>query len=224
MLDRRRPVDPLDDRVRLVERVLDRALADLAPVHLSFEMRVPVAPLVHLGRVCVERLADVEERGSLLELDVDRLDGRHRRLFVLRGHDRDRLALVANLVLREKRLVGRDAERREVPVLEERHIRVRDHRVDAGHGLCLRRVEGRDRRAVERRAERLRPEHAGHAHVVDVGRPPGDVPDPVVAREPCADGLHETPPRFVIPGLGAVTVRSNESPRATAATASMIFT
>ena len=46
----------------------------------------------------------------------------------------------------------------------------------------------------------------------------------VVAGDPRADGFHATPPRLVIAAPCAVTVMSNDSPRATAATASMIFT
>ena len=68
MLDRGRAVDALDDQVGLVERLLDVALADLAPVHLVLEVRVPVALGVDLRGVRVERLADVEERRALVEV------------------------------------------------------------------------------------------------------------------------------------------------------------
>ena len=44
VLDRGRTVDALHDQVGLVERLLDVALADLAPVHLVLEVPVPVAP------------------------------------------------------------------------------------------------------------------------------------------------------------------------------------
>ena len=64
----------------------------------------------------------------------------------------------------------------------------------------------------------------GHADVVDEDRASGDVLDAVVPRQACADRFHFTPPMLVMPGLAAVVARSNESPRATAATASMIFT
>ena len=53
---------------------------------------------------------------------------------------------------------------------------------------------------------------------------PVDVGDTVVAGDARADRLHATPPRFVIAVPAAVTVRSNESPRAAAPTASMILT
>ena len=218
------PVDALDDRVRVLEGPVDVALADLAAIHLVLEVRVPVAPLMDLRGVRVERLADVEQRRPLLEADLDRVDRGSGERLALRGDERDRLAEVAHLVLREQRLVGRDAERGEVPVLEQGDVLPGDHRVDAGHRLGLRRVEARDCRVVVRGAERLRPERSRDAHVVDVRRPAGDVRDAVVARDPCADDLHSAPPfDIVVCFPTAVVVRSNESPRAAAATASMIF-
>ena len=84
LLDRRRPVDARDDRVGLVERAVDVALANLADVHLRLEVRVPVAPVVGLRRVGIGRLADVEERRALLELELDRLDRRLRGLLAPR--------------------------------------------------------------------------------------------------------------------------------------------
>ena len=81
--------------------------------------------------------ADVEQRGALLEADLDRVDRLGGALLALRGHERDRLAEVAHLVLREQRLVGRDPECREVPVLEQRDVLPGDHRVHAGHRLGL---------------------------------------------------------------------------------------
>ena len=137
VLDRGRPIHALDDHVGLLERLVDVALADLPPVHLAFEVWVPVAPMVDDRRVRIGAQAHVEERGLLRELDLDRLDRSHRRLLVFGGDDGDRLALVADVVLREQRLVGGDAEPRQVPVLEQRHVRACDHRVDAGHRLGL---------------------------------------------------------------------------------------
>ena len=77
VLDRGRAVDALDDQVGLVERLLDVALADLAPVHLVLEVRVPVALGMDLRGVRVEGLADVEERRALVEVGRDRRDCRH---------------------------------------------------------------------------------------------------------------------------------------------------
>ena len=148
MLDRGGPVDALDDHLRLVEGTVDVALADLPAVHLVLEVRVPVAPLVDLRGVRVEGLANVEERRLLLELEADRLHRRRRGLLVLGGDERDRLALVAHVVLRQQRLVGRDAERREVAVLEQWDVLPGDHRLDALHRLGLGDVEALDIRVV----------------------------------------------------------------------------
>jgi hypothetical protein len=71
VLDRGWPVDALDDRVRVLEGPVDVALADLADIHLALEVGIPVAPLVDLRGLGVERLADVEERRALLEADLE---------------------------------------------------------------------------------------------------------------------------------------------------------
>ncbi len=166
--------------------------------------------------------------GFSSSVELDGLDGQLCRRLVLRRDERDRLALVANLVLREQRLVGRDAERGEVAVLEERDVLPRDDRVDALHRLGLRRVEALDVRVVRGRAERLDPERAGNADVVDEGRAPGDVGDAVVAWKSCADGLHAGAPGTSTgdssPVCGSHCWREVISPPAAAETASMIFT
>ena len=183
---------------------------------------------MHLGRVRVEGLADVEERGLLGELELDRVDGGLRDDLVVGRDDRDRLSLVADVVLREQRLVGGDAERREMPVLEERHVLPGDDRVDALHRLRLRDVEALDVRVVSRGAKRLDPERAGHSNVVDELGPAGDVGDAVVAGESCADGLHAGAPGTSTgassPGCGSQRWFDVMSPPAAAETASMIFT
>src|SRR5207244_8874377 len=78
----------------------------------------------------------------------------------------------------------------EVPVDVVGDVRVSDHRMYAGECLRLARVEALDRRVVVRRAQRLRPERAANADVVDVLCLPGDVGDAVVPRQSRADGLH----------------------------------
>ena len=175
-------------------------------------------------RVGVEGLPDVQQRRLLGDVELDGVDRFQGGLLVLRRDECDRLPLVAKVVLREQRLVGRDPERGQVPVLEQWDVLPRDHRMDALHRLGRAGVEPGDVRAMDRRAERLDPERPRDADVVDEGRASGDVLDAVVARKACADRFHFTPPMLVMPGLAAVVARSNESPRATAATASMIFT
>src|SRR5205823_155135 len=103
----------------------DVALADLAPVEAALEVRIPIAPLVEFRRIRIAGLADVEQRLALLEVDLDRVDRGGRGLLALGGDGGDRLALVADVVLGEERLVGRDAERLEVAVDVARDVAVR---------------------------------------------------------------------------------------------------
>ena len=225
MLDRGRPVDARDDDVGLVESPVDVALPDLPDVHLALEVRIPVTPVVDDGRLGIGAHADVEQRRLLGEVDLDGVDRGHRRLLVGCGDERDRLALVAHVLLRQERLVLGDAEGREVPVREERHVLPRDDRVDARQRLGLRRVEPCDVGVVDRRAQRLRPERPRDAHVVDERRPTGDVRDTVVAWKACADRLHSDPSvTSVVVGVPVVIVRSKLSPRTAAPTAFTIFT
>ena len=213
LLDRLRAVHALDDQVGLVERPVDVTLAH-APVVVRPVVRIHVAPLVDLRGVGVECLADVEERGPLLEGDLDRLDGRECRGFRVGCDRRDRLALVANLAVCEQRLIGRDAEPFEVPVNVLRNVGVRDDRADARHRLGLRCIERGDDRVMVRRPKRLHPQGLADPDVVDVLRAAGDMTDAVVAREPCADGLHAALPFET----------ASTSPREAPMTASTIFT
>ena len=102
---------------------LDIALPNLAPVHPHVvsgavgepvvvhprgearldgtEERIPVAPLMDLRRLGVERLPDVEQGRALLEADLYRVHRRRCELLALGCDERDRLALVSHLVLRQ---------------------------------------------------------------------------------------------------------------------------
>ena len=115
-----------------------------------------------------------------------------------------------------------------MPVDETRDVLPGDDRLDALDRLGLLRVELLDPGVVDRRAQRLRPEHVRDADVVDELRPPGDMGDAVIAREPCADGLHAGLPGIITsgsPSLGSgMNSRSPTSPRAAPSTASRIFT
>ena len=145
---------------------------------------------------CGCRTAASAPRGRARSRRRPRLRG----LLVLGRDERDRLALVAHVVLGEQRLVGRDPERRQVPVLEQRHVLPRDRRRGRRASPRPWRVSsllisarGRASGAPSPRASRA----PGRRRRT---RPPGDVLDPVVARQPCADGLHCAPPMFVMPG------------------------
>src|SRR5205085_4331365 len=121
------------------------------------------------------------------------------------------LALVPNLAVGEQRLVARNAETFEVPVDVPRHVGLRDDRVHALQRPGLRSVEPRDRRVVVRRAERLHPERAPDADVVDVLRAAGDVADAVVAGETCADRFHAGLPLIATSGSPSVGVGTSST-------------
>ena len=158
---------PLDDHVRLRED----ALALLGVAGLP-EGRSQVVGLVRLvvpdhRRVRVERLAGVDDRGQRVVLDVDQGQRVTRRVAVLGDHERDLLALEADLVAGQHglRVVGErrhpgEAERLEVlggdhPV----HLRVRER---AGG------VDRDDPRVRVRAAQHGAVEHPGKDDVVEV--------------------------------------------------------
>ena len=191
LLDRARAVGALDDHIGLLEGRVHVALGDLAVVVGVVEE--DVALVGHLRLAGIEGLADVEERLAHLVLHVDQVERLDRRRLVDSRHAADQLALEANLVLGEVRLVGRDAERLEMADDVLRHVLVGRHGEHAGMRLGPRRVDADDARAVVRRAQALAGEHALGRLVGHVLRAPGDVGDPVVAGESSADGLHTEP-------------------------------
>ncbi len=104
LLDRPGPVDTLDDHIGLGERRRYVALADLT-LGLVRVVEVDVAVRCDVRLVGVEGVAHVEKRGSLLEFDLDRLNGSERLRLRLGRDDSDQLADIAHLMLSEQRLV-----------------------------------------------------------------------------------------------------------------------
>ena len=106
MLDRRHLVALLQHVVGLREGLLDVAEAQLLVIVFAVILeRVLRVGLVHHRRAGLERLLDVEHRRELLVIDAH-FRQRLERLALAVRHDRDdRLALVADLVGRERRLV-----------------------------------------------------------------------------------------------------------------------
>jgi hypothetical protein len=131
VLDRLRAVDALDDDVGLLPCAVHVALAH-PPVVVGAEVRIGGAPLVERRRVGIRGDPDVEDGLALLVVHPDGGGGGEGGLLGLRRDGRDDLALPAHLVLGEQRLVGRHAERLQVPVDVLRDVPVRDDRVDAG--------------------------------------------------------------------------------------------
>ena len=105
VLDRRHLVALLDDVVGLAEAAFDVAEADLPEVVAVVVVPVPAVVLVDQRGVRRQRLLDVEHRGQGLVVDPDLRGGGGGGRFALRDHRRDRLAAIADLVERQRRLV-----------------------------------------------------------------------------------------------------------------------
>ena len=158
-------VDALDRDVTLDVRVAvpdhDRA-DDVRPrvVAVAVAHRRPVG----MERLLLGRPLGIDDELERLVLDDDRLGRAARLLGMLGSDERDRLAVVADAVDREHRLVG-ELE----PVgLAPGDVLVREHGVDAGHRHGLRDVDRDDAGVGMRAAERVPPEHPGRVEVARV--------------------------------------------------------
>ena len=119
-------------------------------------------------RVGVERLAGVDDRRQRLVLDVDQLQRVVGRVLVGRDHERDLLALEADLVAREHglRVVG---DRRHPRQAERLEVLGGDDRGDVGVRERPRRVDRDDARVRVRAAQDGAVHHARQPDVVQVG-------------------------------------------------------
>ena len=150
-------VDALDRDVALDVRV---AVPDHDRAH-DVRARVVAVAVAHRRPVGMERLLlgralGIDDELERLVLDDDRLGRAARLLGMLGSDERDRLAVVADAVDREHRLVG-ELE----PVgLAPGNVLVREDGVDAGHRHGLRDVDRDDAGVGMRAAERVPPEHS----------------------------------------------------------------
>ena len=117
-----------------------------------------------MERRLLRRTLHVDDELERLVLDPDRLRGSPRLLGVLGRHDGDRLALVADALVRKHRLIE---EFEPVSVLS-RDVSVREHGVDAGHRYRLRDVDAGDARVRVRAPQRVAPEHPRRVQVAGV--------------------------------------------------------
>ncbi len=157
------PVLALDNLVGEPEAGLDVALVD-------------GDRLEDLGRV-----QRVEDRLGRLVVDVD--VGRDQALPILVREQQDRLRDVPDHVLGQARLIV-DDERDDVAAGDVAVI-------DDGEARRVeQRVDGADAAAGDRRPDRPPVQHAREDEVVDVLRRPGDLVDPVAARDVAANGGH----------------------------------
>ena len=143
VLDRRHLVTLFEDMIGLGEAALDIAEAQfLVIVDVVIDERVLGIGLVDDGRAGFQRLLDVEHRGQRLVIDPhfrERLIGFARAV----GDDSDdRLALVAHLVDRERRLVVlAEVDEAEQRVEIDRHVGPANDAPHAGRAFRFRRVD-----------------------------------------------------------------------------------
>jgi hypothetical protein len=142
-----------------------------------------VAARMQRRRAGSDRAFGVGHGIERLEVDHDRVGGGAGRLGMVGRDDRDRLALEADVVPRQHRLVG---------VLEPvgpaaRDVGVREHGVDARERGGGARVDRADPRARMRAAQRRAPEHPLDAHVGGVLELAAHLRDAVGARRARAD-------------------------------------
>ena len=152
--------------------------------------RVLRVGLVHHRRAGLERLFDLEHRRELLVVDAHFRQRLERLAFTVR-HDRDdRLALVAHLVGRERRLVVlAEVEQAEQRVEIARHVGAADHAAHAACALGLGGVDAADAGVMMRAAQHLQVQQPLELVVVEKGRGAGDMADHVLALRRLADLL-----------------------------------
>ena len=159
---------PGDDRVGLGERAVGGLLVARLPRRAGEVVGLAVLVVADQRRVGVERLAGVDDRGQRLVVDVDQRQRVARDVLVGRDHERDLLALEADLVAREHglRVVG---DRRHPGQAERLEVLGGDHRGDAGQRERRRGVDRVDLGVRVGTAQDRAVHHPGQADVVQVG-------------------------------------------------------
>ena len=188
VLDRRHLVAFLDDVVGLAKGALDVAEPDLPEVVAVVVVPVAAVVLVDERSARRERLLDVEHRGQGLVVDPHPGRGSSRGGLGL-GDDRgDRLAAVADLVERERRLVvGAEVEEDQQGVDPLRHVLGSEDAHHARHLRGLAHVHRANPGVVVGAAGELHVQHPRHGVVVEEAAAPGDVPKRVLALRGPAD-------------------------------------
>ena len=156
------------DRVGLGERAVRRLLVAGLPGRAREVVALAGLVVADQRRVRVQRLAGVDDRRQRLVLDVDQLQRVVRRVLVGRDHERDLLALEADLVAREDglRVVG---DRRHPGEPERLEILRRDHGGDVRVRERPRGVDRDDARVRVRAAQHRPVHHPRQPDVVEVG-------------------------------------------------------
>ena len=172
-LERRRMAAGIDDVARhdgvgLGERTVRRRLIAGLPGRAREVVALPGLVVADQRRVGVQRLAGVDDRRQRLVLDIDQLERVVRRVLVGRDHERDLLALEADLVAREHglRVVG---DRRHPRQPERLEVLGGDDRGDVGVRERPRGVDREDARVRVRAAQDGPVDHPRQPDVIEVG-------------------------------------------------------
>ena len=195
-----------------------KAAGDIAELERSAPVDLATDPFaVDQRQVRLQRVLDRADRRQLLVFDLDQTQRLLRRLLIDRGHRRDRLAVIANLLERQRVLVLRH---RHDPIAD-RQVRPREDTMHARQRRRLADIDAHDLRVAVRAPQQLADERPRQVDVVGIDRLPRGLRvgvDPGVAP---ADGGGA-------PGGGPFTISRNRrhaAPRIRAAassTASMI--
>ena len=173
------------------EGALDVAKAQLLViVNVVIGERVLRIGFVDHRRAGLQRLLDVEDRGQRLIVDADLCDGLIGLAVAVGDDGDDRLALVAHLVDRQRRLVVlAEIDQAEQRVEVARHIGAADDPAHSGGTLGLDGVDAPDPRMRVRAAQHLQMQHALQFVIVEIGRGAGDMTQHVLALGTLADLL-----------------------------------
>ena len=171
------------DRVGLGERAVGGRLVAGLPGRAREVVALAGLVVADQRRVGVERLAGVDDRRQRLVLDVDQLQRVVGRVLVGRDHERDLLALEADLVAGEHGL-GVVGDRRHPGQAERLEVLGGDHGGDVGMGQRGRGVDRDDARVGVRAAQHGAVHHPRQLDVVEVGALAADEARVLLALQP----------------------------------------
>jgi hypothetical protein len=171
-LQRRRVAARIDDvagndGVGLGERLVGRVAVACLPRRAGQIVALAGLVVADQGRILIERLARVDDRGQRLVLDVDERQRVVGRVLVGRDDEGDLLALEAHLVAGQHGL-GVVGDRRHPGQAERLEVLGGDDRRDVGVRERLRRVDRDDLGVGIRAAEQRAVDHARQLDVVQV--------------------------------------------------------
>lgn len=162
----------------------------LVIVYVVIDKRVLRIGLVDHGRAGLQRILDIEHGRQGLVIDPDLGNGLERLAFAVGDNGKDRLALVADLVDRQRGLVIlAEVDEAEKRVEIDRDIGATDDPAHAGRAFCVRGIDATDPCMGLCRAHDLQMQHALQLVIIEVARRARDVAKHVLTLRALADFL-----------------------------------